>query len=510
MKSISKSQWDRYKQTDGKDVIEWFERMLNLDITPEELLVRLKQINPSLFKNITSKEEQYIIDIIDIVEFCNHKIEDAIEATEDEELGQLYGELIRRVATMRSVEDIPLDEIPEGDFKGVLGIIMPMSVSLSFSFNTFFIPYFWTMQFFYLEKIAQKYEISLPDIPARSKYFERCAYYLDYCDTFEAFARENELTRAELCAFLYDYELDLIREELEYGSKEDILPDALQAWILVGSMSEGEKVMESGFWQANVETRKGDIFVFYEKAPVKSINAIWRASTDGTKDPIFVHYSSANICNRINIPAISLDELRSDDYFKNHPLVRKNFQGGSGWPLNSEDYTNLKRMLSDKGYDVSNLPSLRAHETPKNLVIENENDVHVQLVLPLLKEMGWTKENGDIAEQVNHHVGRGETQKLGRTDISLHPYGEDGKNATVVIEEKFWMKDEKEIEAAYEQGESYAKLSNSRVLVTCDKQQIRVYPREKNGHYAKSGVVVFYWDEVSNPDKFKELYDWLK
>ena len=88
--------------------------------------------------------------------------------------------------------------------------------------------------------------------------------------------------------------------------------------------------MTRGFWQGNSETKKGDILVFYEKSPVKSINSVWRAQEAGVINPFFLYYSNTYIGNKQEIPPISLEELRNDTYFKNHKLVHKQFQGGSG------------------------------------------------------------------------------------------------------------------------------------------------------------------------------------
>lgn len=502
MKQISKSQWERYKQTDGREVIERFERLLRLEMSPEEILELVQKINPSFFQNYTEKEKKAVLNAIS---YCLDEVIASAETAGDN-IVEVYNELMRRLGQPEvSHPNKTIDELEEKDFKFALQIMMSLSIALSVRYSGFFIPYFWTKQFYFLEKIADKYDIQLPAVPKKSEYFQRCVYYFLFCDGMAEFAEMNQLSRAELCAFLYDYELNLLREELAQESASDELPTALQGWFLVGNRSDGEKEMTSGFWQASPETLRGDIMVFYEKSPVKAINAIWRAATNGSNDPLFYYYSSTNICDKIDIPPITFDELKADPYFMNHSLVRKQFQGGSGWPITSVDYDNLLRMLEAKGFDITKLPRLMAHKTPEGTIVENEADVHAKLVMPLLADMGWTIENGEVLEQVNHHVGRGETQKMGRTDISLHPYGSDMKLATVIIEEKFWMRNEAEIAAAFKQCLSYANLSNSQVLVTCDKHQIRLYIRKKDGLFDTTAPIIFYWDELSNPDKYKEL-----
>lgn len=330
--------------------------------------------------------------------------------------------------------------------------------------------------------------------------------YLDLCNALITFANENDLTVAELCAFVYDYEMSQIREELAQEQQCNHLPEPAQAWFMVGSYTEGEKAMENGFWQGSPETKKGDILVFYEKAPAKSINSIWRAYADGVVDSFYLYYSNTYMGDKKPLPPITLDELKADEYFCNHPLVRKQFQGGSGWPLNSEDYANLRRLWSARGVDVSSLPALMAHEFPKDIDFsEKEASVHKHLVLALLAKMGWTEANGDLLNQVNLHVGHGETGKIGRTDVSLHPYGEDLKKARVLIEEKYWMKNESEIQETFRQGVSYANLQNAGKLVLCDRSQIVVFARDKNNEFDVNSRQTFYWDEMANADKFNML-----
>ena len=361
------------------------------------------------------------------------------------------------------------------------------------------------MQYKYFKDIAKNLEMELPEEPQRFNYIDRCFYYLVVNNAMFDYCEANEITEpAEICAFFYDYQVTLMKEQQEEELAEE-LPIPAQAWFLVGTYGEIERNLKAGFWQANPETKRGDILVFYEKAPTKSINAIYRAISDGVADPFFFYYGNTYIGHKQLMPAISLDELYAHPYFKNHKLLHKNFRGGSGWPLTSEDYNQLKQIWASKGFDVASLPNLKAHETPTGIdYTEKELAVNKYQVLPLLADMGWSKENGEVLEQVTLHVGHGDTGKKGRTDISLHPYGTNKKCAKVVIEEKYWMKNESEIAETFDQGVSYAKLQEASVCVLCDKCQIIVYPKQKDGFNIEKNIV-FYWDEMSNPDKFNEL-----
>lgn len=507
MKKISQSQWLRYKETDGKEVISLFEKTKTESFTSDDMMNLALRFDYQYFRNSTTKDflsiRKYFTDLDKFIKEI--RTDYSVLESKDDYINA-YCDFLEVAAQARGEgELIGLDNIPENQFKNPLCDIIFVSLCYYRHFPDIFIPNFFVMQFSSLMAIAKKYEIDLPEMPKRSQYFNRCYYYMELCLIFNDFAKENNLTQAELCAFLYDYEFKLIKEEQE-EQRIGELPQPAQAWFLVGSYGEGEKTMDSGFWQANAETKKGDILVFYEKAPVKSINAIWRATEDGIIDPFFYYYSNTYIGHKTVLPPISLDELRTDDYFKNHSLVRKQFQGGSGWPMNAEDYRQLQRILATKNFDVASLPKLKAHESPSDIdYSEKEAAVHKYQVIPLLEDMGWTEENGEVLNQVTLHVGHGETAKKGRTDISLHPYGAGLKKSKVVIEEKFWMKNDAEIRETYEQALSYANLQKAKILVICDKTQIIVFKQSRDNDFHFDKCTTFYWDEMQNPDKFNEL-----
>ena len=67
------------------------------------------------------------------------------------------------------------------------------------------------------------------------------------------------------------------------------------------------------------------------------------------------------------------------------------------------------------------------------------------------------------------------------------------------------MENEIQIEETFIQGASYANLQKANVLVLCDKYQIIVYPIGCDNDFHSHRRIVFYWDEMSHPDKFNEL-----
>ena len=520
MKKISKTTWSRYKESaEGKEVLGLFEKILSSETTAEEMLEIAKRFDPEFFGNTTKKEMARLTETMDFFLNDLDKIlsneEIKIETGEDSDI--FYFNYLNSFAVDK--EGNPLEEIKQSHYKGLLSNNIFMSIALYAYLPAYFIPNFFVMQFAYLKKFAEKYEIELPEIPNRSNYRERCLYYLDVCTAIMSFAVENGITdSAEICTFIYGCELPVIKDEYEAEFDKPMPKVPEQAWILVGNYGEGEKDMKHGFWQANELTSKGDILLFYEKSPVKKLNSVWIALEDGVKDPFFHYYSHTYIGNKIEIPAdkaLTFEDFKNSEYFKKENrgsegnFVSKNFQDVSGWEVTSNDYAEIKRMLEAKGFDTSVLPSLYEPKVMAGIEIIHEDDVSWKLLVPRLEEMGW-KYKEDFLDEVEFPAGRGTTghEMDKRPDFCLHLSGGDrDKEAQVVIEVKLNMKNNQEIKANYDQGVSYAKWGNARVLVICDKNQIRVYERNKKNQFVPfdTPTARFRWEDMQKLEKFNEL-----
>lgn len=502
MKKISKINWRNYKESkSGKEAIERFERIYAKDVAFSELIDLIKRYNPQFMSNVSERE---ILFLVESLQFHGEGIADYLDNTECE---------------FKSIEDFvnfypsymfnelaedgeqTLADVKQSACKMFLSDNMAISMMLYVYLPQFYIPNLFVMQFAFLKRIADKYEIELPPVPKRADYRERCLYYLEMCIALHNFACENELeSKAELCAFLYDYEMTLIREEMEESASEDMPEVPTQAWILTGNMGEGEKNMSHGFWQASPLTQKGDLMLFYEKSPVMKLNSVWRAQEDGVVDPFFYYYSNTYIGNRIDIPedkALTYKEFKDNEYFKvenrgkKGNYVSKNFQDVSGWEVTSADYKEIRRMLEAKGYDTSVLPNLFIPEALEDLEISDEHDVEEKLIVPTLSQMGWNQ-GVDYLRQVTLHLGR---EDKGRTDFSLFPYGDGQKKAKVVIEAKYSIKNKQEFEEAYEQAESYAVMQRATLFFVIDNKTIHPYVKLKD-EYVKADCGVLRWSEL--------------
>lgn len=526
MKKISKNNWERYKKSpEGQNAIAQFEKMLSTDSSVDEIVEVAQQFAPEYFKNLGKKDlNNFKKGIQGYGAFYGDEIQNE-NSLEFETIGDYVDFQIKfftEALTHLSTEDskVTFDDLPQSALKGRLGDIVIISIVLSTYFPDFYIPNFFAMQFVYLQKLVNKYEIDdFPEeIPNRSAYRDRCVYYLEICLALLSFRLENEFENpAEFYAFLFDYELSNIKEDMENNYNKPMPEIPNQAWLLAGNYGEGEKNMKHGFWQASQWTTKGDIMLFYEKSPVKKLNAVWTALEDGFVDPFVTFYSFSIIGKKIEIPdeyAITFEEFKNSEYFKVETygtkgnFVSKNFQDVSGWSVPAKDYKEIKRMLEAKGFDTSVLPSLYE---PKGLSTENitsEDDVYIKLVTPLLEQMGWEK-GKDFEREVEFAAGHTTTHHVSnkRPDYCLHMTHKGKKTyAQVVIEAKEEFKNTKALDDCFDQCLTYASWGEALVLVICDKHSIYVYERDRNRQFDKDHHKTrFRWAEMSDLEKFNEL-----
>lgn len=476
--------WNLYKNSpEGKSAISSF--LDRKEWMEEERL--FEKYNPKIKDGFNS---EMICGILE--DFWCYKASE-YEGTELKSLddaGKLYEEIISTGLMIETEEVLRI-----GDFDQMLGYIPLLSMELNYMFGEYFFPYLYINELFHLEKLADYFEIELPPIPKKADYKARCMYYWELCKVFYLFRTENGLSPDELSAFMYDYVPNVLGTE-EKGK----MPQPSAAWFIGGLIEGYGTHWTTGFWQTNMDTKRGDILIHYETSPVSAITCLWIAQTDGVVDPFFHYYSNTYIGDRIAIPKISLKDLKADGYFSNHPLVRKNFQGVNGWPVTGKDYSELLRMLAAKGFDTSALPQIYTPSLPEGVTVNNERDVEVNLLEPLLNSMGWY-EYKDYIRQLPIHAGRGHRIF---PDYALHYDNKpEDEKAKVLIEAKYHMKNNQEIEAAFLQAFSYAKLLLSSVIVLCDKECIMVYD-DKNG-FSRSRYRKYYWEDMKDSDLYNEL-----
>lgn len=479
--------WNLYKQSpEGQKAIKEFEDAAR-NISMYDLILKYNR-SEAEFTNKNNIEE--CCETLWVYGF-----EGIIKPTNLQEAEKAYETLID--AGVHYGQEDPF--IDKGDYKTMLAANLDLSFLFYFKAPEYFIPNLFRYRFFDLNKIADTFEINLPPTPKKPDYKARCMTYWYLCETLYNFRTENGLSPAELCAFLYDFAPNFIFKE-----KTDI-PQPTQAWFIGGKIEDYERALSTTFWQANPETKKGDILIHYETSPISAITCIWIAQTDGVIDPFFHYYSNTYIGNKIDIPHITLKELQTNEYFSKHPLIRKKFQGVNGWPMSSEDYSQLLRMIAAKGFDIDNLPKLYAPTLPANISIALERDVETKLLEPLLNSMEWF-EDKDFIRQLPIHAGRGHRVF---PDYALHYDNKpDYEKARVLLEAKLLMRNNQDIEEAFKQARSYANILESSAIVLCDKTCLIVY--EKADSFDRDKYTKYYWTDFENPDRFNELKNRLR
>jgi hypothetical protein len=480
---LSRYIWNLYKESPkGKAVIDSFK----IEDVPDSfyglrIQEHIRLYNPAVCKDI--KQFEYVMETLFCYNISEHDMPKTIEDARELHIDAVsYG-----------IFDSGEYVVNVGEFDFMLRLTAPISYALYCYSPKFFFPYLLQYNFFHLNRIADYFEIELPPIPKKSDYKARCMYYMDLCETFYHFRKEYGLSPMELCAFIYDFADKMIPK------KEYEMPEPAQAWFIGGRKSPAEKDGDINFWQANQETKKGDILIMYETSPISAITTIWRAQTDGVIDPFFHYYSNCYISNEINIPHITLKDLQNHPYFSKHSLIRKKFQGVNGWPISSTDYSELLRMISDRGGDVAKLPKLYAPAFDNNTHIENERDVEQKLLEPLLMEIGLSL--NDYIRQLPIHAGRGSRIY---PDYALFYDKTPGyEKAKILIEAKYNMKNNKDIEDSFKQARSYANILESEVIIICDMNFLIVY--ERNNGFDRNNYTKYFWKELENPDKFNNI-----
>ena len=205
-------------------------------------------------------------------------------------------------------------------YEDIILSIQGLSSGMHEAFPEFFFPYLFECSFDRLQRIGDRFGISLPEIPGRRKLRDRSLYYLQVNREMQRFRREHGLSPAELNAFLYDF------AEKEMGKQESgQLPRPSKIWFLMGGAGgngdfeflDAAEESSLSYWQASLEARRGDLALVWCVSPRSSLHSIWRVLDDGFNDPYFFFYTAVRIGRPVRIPPISFKEIAS------HPLLGK-------------------------------------------------------------------------------------------------------------------------------------------------------------------------------------------
>lgn len=344
--------------------------------------------------------------------------------------------------------------------------------------------------------------IETPEIPHTHQYRDYLIYYYHLCEKLTQFQLDNQLTDAEFCACLYDF-----APMLGESQTNESIPKPINVWF-TGASGEDFKVLDTPdatathAWACNEHTRRGDLVVMYCLSPRSYIHSIWRADSNGIFNPFDYYKSRTTLCDGVIIPHISIQDLRNDSYFAQLPIVKKNLQGLNGVQLSATDYTELLRLIQQKGGDISHLPQLYRSTIDPSINLRIERDVEEQLLIPMLLELGYSE--ADWSRQCTQKAGRG---LKAIPDFVFFPRGEQHlQNAPMLIEAKFNMSSQNEFLKAFNQAYSYARMMRSSIMGLCDKDRLILYRADSNGVFDRnSPAFENHWAALKEPEIFNQL-----
>jgi hypothetical protein len=257
------------------------------------------------------------------------------------------------------------------------GHIEQVTLGLYFACPEFFTPHFFT-RFYVLEEICARFNIPLPSLPLKKDKLGKALYFGQLVRSFYEFRRLHNLSPAEMCAFLYDFGINVIEQD-----EPEELPKPSKVWLLKGGGGNGdfahlEQATEStvfNCWGGNLEIRKGDILLMYVRSPQSCIHSIWRAIADGFADPFFHFHYAVSIGSMVKTKPVTFREMKNDPILSQKGLIRANLQGPSGSTFSVEEYNAVLSIMERKGQDISLLPKLEPLSYPDSTDINIEKDV---------------------------------------------------------------------------------------------------------------------------------------
>ena len=379
--------------------------------------------------------------------------------------------------------------LKKDDYRGKVFSISVLSWILSFCYTSL-IPILNPMRFDIFQRNCNLLGIELPDIPKTKDYREFCFYYFDICSALTDFAKEYNLSQAELCACIYDFASMLSDEK-----KSEELPEPTNVWftgakgnnqfIYLDNLLKKKNADANQCWACNERTKRGDIIVMYCTSPRSYIHSIWRANSNGIFNPFTYYQKMTTVCNGIEVPKVTFKDLKDDSYWGQVPIVRGNLQGLNGVEITAEQYEKLLEIFKRKGMSLRKIPKLFSSKSVNFGTIKVEKDVEEKILIPLLEKIGYAE--GDWTRQLSLKAGR---KEKAIPDFVFYPKGESHfESSPFVIEAKYDFSSMIEFQKAFSQCFSYAKMLQAKIMGICDKERLVVYKINSTGSFDRDNPV---------------------
>lgn len=380
----------------------------------------------------------------------------------------------------------------------VINAVDGLTSGLHDVYPEFFLPYLFQRRFDLLERICRAFDISLPELPGKLQKRERAMYYLAINRVIQNFRQNHGLSPQELNAFLYDFAPNNIT--IPDGGP---LPQPSRVWFVIGGVGkngdfeylDAAETDAISYWQGNLETRRGDIVLMWCASPRSYLHSVWRALDEGFIDPYFHYYTMIRVGNHVKIAPLSFSEFSKHPLLGTKPSVKAHFQGRSGTAISLEEYSAICDLLREKRFDVSQLPSPPDVREFPAIDIENERGVELNLLEPLLRNLGHSE--NDWVRQLSVRMGRGERNY---PDYVLGCDPRPGEESgAAIIECKFDIDSKKELKETFIQAKSYALRLQASILVLAARRGLWVYTQRADG-FSIEHFTFKTWNELSHPD----------
>ena len=477
--------WRTYLGGTGKEVVNFFEENLSNNLSKEyadkicefhRAYCPSRVVNESLHSELVDAYED-IAEGIWFLEEGEYSIESAISYI-------FNGFLNEDGAT------------PQKVFNFFSGSVAFFTTLFARELPELFVPYYFSLNFNIFEKIAQEFEIILPEIPIKKDYEGRFLYYGKICEALYDFREKHSMSAYELCAFLYDFAPKYVGGVDSYIIKD--IPTPKSAYFIGGSKNDAFLSSDDDTitpWQCNPDTMAGDAIVMYLKSPVSAVDSIWRSVSIGFNDPFFYYYRCTYIATPCKVNRISQKQLEGDSVFGKLPIVKKNMQGLNGVELYPSAYNHLLDMTE------SDLPRLEFAINNDDPVLFREKDVENQLIKPFLAELGYTEK--DYKQQLYIEIGNHNHALI--PDFVINPIVTKGhQSADFLVEAKYSVSSNKLLEEAKTQARGYAKLLNAKYAVIASKEGVWI--TDVADDYTAS-ILSFSWCDLKNEDNFHKVFN---
>ena len=476
---MNKNFWNLYKESKGKDVIELF----NPDVEDYyEAVFNIFEFAKKWGDDSDVEIMSMIVDVMGVNFIGKGGIpEEGFTRDSFRNFVETYNLIaydINEDDTIIWYEDDVL--LRFDNYRRKIAFVSPLSFFLYYKFE-YFKPILFSRRFDLIQKRCDVLGIDLPEIPRTKDYKKYLMFYYDLCGCMNEFQKKYELTDAEFCACLYDFGGMAIEETVKIE-----MPKPTNVWLTGASGKADFAYLDNlgkdednqgHIWACNERTKRGDIIIIYCTSPRSYIHSIWCANSGGIFNPFDGYQCRTTVCDGIRIPEIGFKDLKADKYFSQVPIVRGNLQGINGVELSADDYSRLLEMIEERGGNVSILPKLFDGADVDFGIIELEKDVEEKILIPMLRELGY--EDKDWTRQLSLKAGR---QEKAIPDFVFFPQGKEHfENAPFVIEAKLDMSSAIELNRAFRQGLSYARLLRSKLMGLCDKERLVIYQVDEVG-----------------------------